>query len=52
MTLQSPVVVSARVPEEELLLLDAAAYLLHTKRSDLIRAAIMERARSILGQAA
>ena len=43
---------SARVSFEELHLLDAAAYKLRVKRSHLIREAIMERARSVLGVAA
>ena len=43
---------SARVSEEELRLLDAAAYKAQVKRSDLIRDAALREARSILGMAA
>ena len=43
---------SARVSHEDLHLLDAAAYKLRIKRSELIHKAIMERARTVLGVAA
>ena len=40
---------SARVPVEELHLIDAAAYKLRVKRSDLIREAVMLRVHEVLG---
>ncbi len=43
------VTASARVPVEELHLIDAAAYKLKVKRSDLIREAVMLRVHDVLG---
>ena len=43
------VTASARVPVEELHLIDAAAYKLRVKRSDLIREAVMLRVHEVLG---
>ncbi len=43
------VTASARVPVEELHLIDAAAYRLRVKRSDLIREAVMLRVHDVLG---
>ncbi len=43
------VTASARVPVEDLHLIDAACYKLRVKRSDLIREIVMEKVHEILG---